>query len=86
MGPFTQPTIKRNTDLCLLTRLWASLVAQLVKKPTPMWETWVRSLGAEDALEEERLPLQYSGLENSMASLWGPWSRKESDVIKQLYI
>ena len=32
---------------------WASLVAQLVKKPPAMWETWVRSLGWEDPLEKE---------------------------------
>ena len=31
----------------------ASLVAQLVKSPPAMWETWVRSLGWEDALEKE---------------------------------
>ena len=31
---------------------WASLVAQLVKKPPAMWETWVRSLGWEDPLEK----------------------------------
>ena len=30
---------------------WASLVAQLVKNPPAMWETWVRSLGWEDPLE-----------------------------------
>ena len=30
---------------------WASLVTQTVKKPA-MWETWVWSLGWEDALEE----------------------------------
>ena len=29
----------------------ASLVAQLVKNPPAMWETWVRSLGWEDILE-----------------------------------
>ena len=27
---------------------WASLVAQLVKNPPAMWETWVRSLGWKD--------------------------------------
>ena len=35
--------------------LWpprASLVAQLVKNLPAMWETWVRSLGWEDPLEE----------------------------------
>ena len=30
----------------------ASLVAQLVKNPPAMWETWVRSLGWEDSLEK----------------------------------
>ena len=29
---------------------WASLVAQLVKNPPAVWETWVRSLGWEDPL------------------------------------
>ena len=33
-----------------LTR--ASLVAQLVKNPPAVWETWVRSLGWEDPLEK----------------------------------
>ena len=31
----------------------ASLVAQLVKNPSAMWETWVQSLGWEDLLEKE---------------------------------
>ena len=31
---------------------WASLVAQLVKNPPAMRETWVRSLGQKDPLEE----------------------------------
>ena len=30
----------------------ASLVAQLVKNPSAMWETWVRSLGWEDPVEK----------------------------------
>ena len=30
---------------------WASLVAQLVENPPAMRETWVRSLGWEDPLE-----------------------------------
>ena len=29
---------------------WVSLVAQLVKNPPAMWETWVQSLGWEDPL------------------------------------
>ena len=35
-----------------LTYIWASLVAQLVKNPPAMWETWIRSLGWEDPLEK----------------------------------
>ena len=30
-----------------------SLVAQIVKRLSTMWETWVRSLGWEDLLEKE---------------------------------
>ena len=32
---------------------WASLVAQLVKNPPAMWETWVQSMGWGDPLEKE---------------------------------
>ena len=31
---------------------WASLVAQMVKNPPAMQETWVQSLGWEDPLED----------------------------------
>ena len=36
---------------CHLT-IQASLVAQMVKNPPAMWETWVRCLGWEDPLEK----------------------------------
>ena len=49
----------------LNANLWAFLVAQLVKNPPAMRETWVRSLW-EDPLEKRKASLQYSGLENSM--------------------
>ena len=59
---------------------WASLVAQLVKEPLAMWETWVQSLGWEDPLEKGKAyPLQYFGLENSMEH-----NGKESDTTEQL--
>ena len=47
---------------------WASyLVAQLVKNPPAMWETWVCSLGWEDPLEKGKATHPgNSGLENSM--------------------
>ena len=31
---------------------WASLVAQIVKSPPTIWETWVQSLGWQDPLEK----------------------------------
>ena len=44
-----------------------SLVAQLVKNPPAMRETWVRSLGrGRSPGEGKGYPLQYSGLESSM--------------------
>ena len=69
------------------TRTWrAPLVAQLVKNPPVMRETWVWSLSWEDPLEKGKATLQYSGLENSMECIrvghnWvtftfnsGPWN------------
>jgi len=38
---------------------WASLVAQLVKNPPAMQETWVRSLGWDDSLENGLTYSQY---------------------------
>ena len=65
---------------CPLQYSLSSLVAQLVKNPPTMRETWVRNLGWEDALEKGKAiyPLQYSGLEDS--GLYSQWDHKESDV------
>ena len=67
----------------------ASLVAQMVKNPPAMQETWVRSLGWEDSPGGGHgNPLQYSCLENphGQRSLVGysPWSHKESDTTERL--
>ena len=35
---------------------WPCLVAQMVKNPPALWETWVQSLGWEDSLEEGMQP------------------------------
>ena len=45
---------------------WASLVAQLVKNPPAMRETWVRSLVWEDPLETEKSTHSSILAENSM--------------------
>ena len=50
----------------------ASLVAQMVKHLSAMWETWVQTLGWEDPLEKGNgSPPQYSCLENPMGG--GAW-------------
>ena len=46
----------------------ASLVAQLVKNPPAMWETWVQSLGWEDTLEKGKAP------HSSILAWKSPWA------------
>ena len=42
-----------NSEIrAVLQKQGASLVAQIVKNPPAMWESWVRSLGWDDPLEE----------------------------------
>ena len=38
-----------------VTKNWASLVAQLVKNPLAIEETWVQSLGWKDPLEKGKV-------------------------------
>ena len=44
---------KEKHQYSILTHIWTSLVAQMVKRLPTMWETWVRTLGQEDPLEKE---------------------------------
>ena len=55
----------QEEDITILN-IWTSLVAQMVKRLPTMWETWIRSLGREDALEKKWQPTQYPCLENPM--------------------
>ena len=55
----------------------ASLVAQLVKNPPAMWETWVRSLRRERLPTPVFWPGEFHGL-------YSLWSLKELDMTKQL--
>ena len=62
---------------------WASLVAQLVKNPPAVQETWVRSLGWQIPWRRERLssPVSWRG---EFHELYSPWCHKESDTTEQL--
>ena len=57
-------------------------MAQLVKNPPAIWETWVQSLGGEDPLKEGKAthsvfrPGEFHGLYSS-------WGRKESDMTER---
>ena len=62
---------------------WVSLVAQLVKNPPTMWETWVQSLGWEDPLDTGKAT-HSSVLAWRMPWLYSPWGFKESDTTEQL--
>ena len=52
MNPFKLCIHFVMVDCFMLQNQWASLMAQLVKKPPVMQETWVQSLGWKDLLEE----------------------------------
>ena len=60
---------------------WASLVAQMVKNPPALQETWVRSLGWEDP------PLEKGTATHSSILAWGKvhgLCSKESDTTERL--
>ena len=57
-------------------------MAQTVKNPPAMQETWVRSLGQKDPLEKGMDPHQYSCLENSMDR--GAWQATVHGVHREL--
>ena len=57
---------------------WASLVAQLVKNPHAIWETWVQSLGWEDPLKKGK------ATHSSILAWRSPWGHKELDTSKRL--
>ena len=63
----------------LLQYSWTSLVAQLVKNPPAMWETWVWSLSWQDPLEKWK-----STHSSILDWIYSPWGHKELDRTEQL--
>ena len=59
---------------------WASLVAQLIKNPPAMWETWVGKI----PWRRERLPTP-GFWPGEFHGLYSPWGRKESDTTERLF-
>ena len=61
----------------------ASLIAQLVKNPPAMWETWVRFLGREDPQEKGKAT--HSRIwPGELHGLYSPRGLKESDTTEHL--
>ena len=54
-------------------------MGQLVQNLPAMWETWVRSVGWEDALKKGRAPTPVF-FPGEFHGLYSPWGRKESDT------
>ena len=77
------------TGLPWWLRLWASLVAQMVKHLSAMQETRVRSLGWEDPLEKEMAAhssiLAWKIPWTRRLVGYRPWGCKESDMTEQLH-
>ena len=62
--------------------LWASLVAQLVKNPPAMRETWLRSLGWDVSLEKQKA--NHSSILTWRIPWTIPWGRQELDMTERL--
>ena len=60
-----------------------SLVAQLVKNPSAVWETWVWSQVGKIPWRREWLPTPVFW-PREFQGLYSPWGRKESDTIEWL--
>ena len=63
---------------------WASFMAQLVKNPSAIQETWVRSLDWEDPLEKGEAT--HSSILAWRIGLYSPWGCKESDTTEKLLL
>ena len=64
-----------------------SLVAQTVKNPPAMRETWVQSLSWEDPVEKGSTPVFLPGKSHGQRSLirYSPWGHKKSDTTELLH-
>ena len=75
--PGSFPELERSTGEGIgypLQYSWTSLVAQVVKNPPAIRETWIQSLGWDDPLEKRM------ATHSSILAWRIPWSHKESDT------
>ena len=60
------------------------LVAQMLKNPPAMQESWVRSLGWEDPLEKGKATHSSILAWKIPWTVYSPWGHKESDMTERL--
>ena len=68
------PLYQFRINLCV----WASLVAQMVKHLSTMWEIWVQALGWEDPLEKEM------AIHSSTIAWKIPWTLEEPGRLQSM--
>ena len=77
-----------KTNNVKMINIWASVVAQMVKDPHAMWETWVWSLGWEDPLEKgittHSTVLAWRIPWTKEPRGYSPWGCKELQTTEQL--
>ena len=66
---------------------WASLVAQLVKNPPAIRETWILSLGWEDPLERDWLPspVSWPGEVRGLYSTWNSSGQNSLSLLQGIF-
>ena len=79
LQPLTSEEKPKNKKTLFL--MFPTLVAQLVKNPPAMRETWIRSLGLEDPLEKGKAttPVFWPGEFHGLYNPWGPESWTQSN-------
>ena len=87
-GPVCKTLVLPRQEAWVWSLVRASRVAQLVKNPPAMWETWLRSLGWEDPLEKGKAThssiLAWKIPQTVSLHPCIPWDCKESDTTEQL--
>ena len=81
-GPGSVPWLGRSPGEGIgypLQYSWASLVAQLVKNPPAVWETWFDPWVGKIPWRRERLPTPVSW-PGEFHGLYSPWGHKELDT------
>ena len=80
--PSSGPVLGRSTGEGIGYQLqysWTFLVAQLVKNPPAMWETWFDLWVGKTPWRRERLPIPVFW-PGEFHGMYSPWGHKESDT------